>query len=152
MQGAFQGEGAALAGLAAEGPQGELQSREIPQQGLAAAGLGQLERPLADAGLSELPAPGLVRCRLFGRRFGAGRRDQQRGQVQLLLLIEHGGDGGGLEGDGLDIEGLLAAIDPDPGQGQLVEAGKFASLVSLELPVGQGQPALGDLPCQPLLA
>ncbi|MNL05735.1 hypothetical protein D3C87_1263470 [compost metagenome] len=152
MQGALQGERAALAGLAAEGPQGELQSREIPQQGLAAAGLGQLERPLADAGLLELPAPGLARFRLFDRRFGGGRRDQQRGQVQLLLLIELGGDGGGLEGEGLNLEGLLAAIDPDPGQGQLVEAGEFASLVSLELPVGQGQPALGDLPCQPLLA
>ncbi|MNQ34009.1 hypothetical protein D3C85_474550 [compost metagenome] len=70
----------------------------------------------------------------------------------MLLLIEHGGDGGGLEGEGPGLEGLLAAIDPDPGQGQLVEAGKFAALCPLELPVGQGQPALGDLPCQTLLA
>ena len=48
--------------------------------------------------------------------------------------------------------GVLAAIDPDPGQRQLLEAGKLAALLPLELPVIEGQPALGELPPQPLLA
>ncbi|MNF41785.1 hypothetical protein D3C84_228230 [compost metagenome] len=152
VEGAGEGQRRGLVGGAAQGAQIEVQPGERARQRLAAARLGQLELALADAGLLELPAPGLARLLRFGRRFGGGWRDEQLGQIQPLSVIEHGRHGRGLERDGVDIEGLLAAIEPDPGQGQLVEAGKFGPLGPPELPVVQDQLALRQPPIQPLLA
>ncbi|MNH03917.1 hypothetical protein D3C79_631920 [compost metagenome] len=147
IQSAPQVQRAGLIGGVAQGAQGELQSRDRPWQRLAAAGLGQLELTAADAGLLELPAPGFG-GRLFGllrrfaRRLGGGLRDQQIAQIQLLFVIEYGRDGRGLDRDGIDAEGLLVAIEPDAGQGELVEAGKLGALGALELPVVHDQLAL----------
>ncbi len=143
-----QGERAALSALTAQRPQSQRQGGELAQQRLAAARFGQLELALFDAGLLEAPAPGFGRGGRFGGFTGFDRRlqDQQGRQIQLLVGIEHGTDGRGLERHPVDLQRLLAAVERDAGQRQLLEAGKFAALAALKLPVIEGQLALGELP------
>ena len=142
VEGCVEGEGAGLGGLAAKGPQGEGEGGDGPFQGLAAGGFGQSEAALVDAGLLEGPLPGLGGGGRLFAPLGGLLGDQQVREIQLLLLVEDGGDGRALEGGGIELKALLVAIDADPGQRQLLEAGKFLPLVACELPVGQGQLAL----------
>ena len=140
-----QGERAALPALAAQRAQRQRQGGELAQQRFAAARFGQLELALFDASLLEAPAPGFARRRRFGGFTGVDRRlgDQQGRQIQLLVGIEHRADGRCLERQPVDLQRLLVAVERDAGQRELLEAGKFAALATLELPVIEGQLALG---------
>ena len=117
-----------MGGLAAKGPQGEGEGGDGPFQGLAAGGFGQSEAALVDAGLLEGPLPGLGGVAGCLPPWGSSG-DQQVREIQLLLLVEDGGDGRALEGGGIELKALLVAIDADPGQRQLLEAGKFLPLL-----------------------
>ena len=61
--------------------------------------------------------------------WGSSQEDQQVREIQLLLVVEDGGDGEALEGGGIELRRCFVAIDADPGQRQLLEAGKFLPLL-----------------------